>query len=104
MKEFNNIEELRENKELQSMGRYQWQKVKVKDEEVFACTTDQQYEDIIWGNTYDMLEQLFKHFNIDIDNEDKDFLLTDISSHVRDLVLEELEEEGIKFVDVFEEY
>ena len=48
MKEFKTLEEMRDDEELQSMGRYQWQKAKVNGEEVFACSTNQQYEDILW--------------------------------------------------------
>ena len=102
MKEFKTVEEMRDDEDLQSMGRYQWQKVKVNGEEVFACSTDQQYEDIIWGGINETLEQLFKHFHIS--PEDNQDYLTDLSSVVRDFVLERLEENGIEFVDVYDEY
>lgn len=102
MKEFKTIEELQANEELQKMGRYCWEKVKLENREVFACTTDQQYEDIIWGGINETLEQLFKHFHIS--PEDNQDYLTDLSSVVRDFVLERLEENGIEFVDVYDEY
>lgn len=98
MKEFNSLEELRDDKELQSMGRYCWKKVKLNGKEVFACTTNQQYEDIIWSETDEMLNHLFEHFGIVEDT-------TDLSSEIRDFVLERLEEEyGIELVDVYDEY
>lgn len=100
MLEFNSKQELQNNKELQNMGRYCWKKVKLEGKEVFACTTNQQYEDIIWSETYETLKHLFKHFNIDIDDDN----ISDYSSSIRDFVLQLLEKDGIKFVDVFHEY
>ena len=98
LKEFETLKDLQSNEELQKMGRYEWQRVKLNREEVFACTTNQQYEDILWGKTYEMLGDLYEHFEIDkIPDED-------LCSEVRDLILERLEKDGIKFVDVFDEY
>ena len=99
MKEFKTLEEMRDDEELQSMGRYQWQKAKVNGEEVFVCSTDQQYEDIIWGGIHEMLDNLFEHFELK-----SEFDASDYASDIRDKVLEMLEDEGIKFVDVYEEY
>ena len=99
MKEFKTLEEMQNDEELQSMGRYQWQKVKLNGEEVFACSTNQQYEDIIWGGIYDMLDNLFEHFEIK-----REFSASDYASDIRDKVLEMLEENGIKLVDVCDEY
>jgi len=98
MKEFKSIDELQDDKELQNMGRYCWEKVKLNGKEVFACTTDQQYEDILWGGAYEMLKELFEHFEID------KYDASDFSSDVRDFILARLEEYGIRFVDVFDEY
>ena len=98
LKEFETLEDLQSDEELQEMGRYEWQKVKLNGEEVFACSTNQQYEDILWGKTYEMLDELYKHFEI---NESPN---GDLCSEVRDLILERLEKDGIKFVDVFDEY
>ena len=100
MLKFKNVEELQNNEELQNMGRYEWNKVKLDGKEVFACTTNQQYEDIIWGETYEMLKHLFEHFKID----DEEQYTADYASTIRDFVLELLGENGIKFVDVFDEY
>lgn len=99
MKEFKTLEEMRNDEELQSMGRYQWQKAKINGEEVFVCSTDQQYEDIIWGGVYETLNNLFKHFELE-----SEFNASDYASDIRDNILERLEDEGIKFVDVYEEY
>lgn len=99
MKEFKTLEEMRDDEELQNMGRYQWQKVKLNGEEVFACSTDQQYEDIIWGGIYEMLSELFKYYELE-----SEFDASDYASDIRDKVLEMLEDEGVKFVDVYDEY
>ena len=98
IKTFNSLEELQNDKELQCMGRYCWQKVKLEGKEVFACSTNQQYEDILWGGIHEIMTQLFDHF--EIEDEDKG----EYSSLARDYILELLEENGIKFVDVYDEY
>lgn len=100
MLEFDNIEDLQNNKDLQNMGRYCWDKVKLNGKEVFACTTNQQYEDIIFGETYEMLKHLFEHFNINTEQQD----IADYTTSIRDFVLDLLRENGIEFVDVFDEY
>ena len=90
---------MQNDEELQTMGRYQWQKVKVNGEEVFACSTDQQYEDILWGGAYAMLDDLFEHFEVK-----GKFDASDYAPDIRDYILEMLKDEGIKFVDVYDEY
>ena len=100
MKEFKTLEELRNDEELQYMGRYQWRKVKVNGKEVYACTTDQQYEDIICSGIYEMLENLFKHFEISTEN----LFISDFIPDMRDLIIGNLKENEIEFVDVYEEY
>lgn len=98
MLEFKNVEELRGNKELQNMYRYEYKKVKLNGREVFACTTNQQYEDIIWGGVQDILEELDIHFGTKITRGD-------LATEIRDFILARLEYDyGIEFVDVFEEY
>lgn len=99
MKEFMTIKQMQNDEDLQSMGRYQWQKVKVNGEEVFACSTNQQYEDILWGGAYEMLDKLFEHFELK-----GKFDVSDYASIIRDNILEMLEDEGIRFVDVCDEY
>lgn len=100
MKEFKTVEELRNDEELQSMCRSEWRKVKLSGKEVFACTTDQQYEDIICGGIYDMLYNLFRHFNISTE----DMFISDFIPDMRDLIIGNLKENGIEFVNVYEEY
>ena len=99
MKKFNTEQEIKKDPELQKMCRYCWEKVELAGKEVFACTTNQQYEDILWGGALDMLNQLCEHFRIE-DEVDTN----DLASDVRDYILARLEEQGIKFVDVFDEY
>ena len=100
MLEFNTVEELRNCKELQNMGRYENKKVKLAGKEVFACTTNQQYEDIIFDAVCDIVTRLNIQFGgrlIDCPE--------DISTDIRDTVLKLLKEKyGIEFVDVFEDY
>ena len=97
MLEFNTKEELQSCEELRNMGRYQWQKVKLEGREVIACTTNQQYEDIIWGKLHSIFEELNEYYGTDIWSDD-------LASVIRDEILERLENEGIEFVDVFDEY
>lgn len=99
MKEFNSVEELRNDEELQSLGRYSWQKVKLNGKEVFACATDQQYEDIVCSGICQMLYNLFEHFELP-----ENYDTTELVSDIRDFVLGKLKEDGIEFVDVYEEY
>ena len=103
MLSFESKKELQNCEELQNMGRYQWQKVLLKGEEVIACTTDQQYEDVIWGGLYEMFKELFEYYGKSEDEVMDD--ITELSSEVRDHILDMLEKEKkIKFVDVFDEY
>ena len=105
MLEFNTVEELKNCKELMTLGRYQNQKVKLAGKEVYACTTNQQYEDIIWGGIRETLEKLNKQFGNDLFKDEDEDDITYASSLIRDAALEKLKEEfGIEFVDVFDEY
>lgn len=100
MKEFKNLAELKADKELQTMSRYSSERVLLNGKEVIACRTNQGYEDIIWGNSYEMLEELNKKypFKVDIDT-------CELASQIRDFTLNALYEQyGIEFVDVFDEY
>lgn len=98
MLEFNNIEELQNCKELQNMGRYNYEYVMLNGKKVIACTTNQQYEDIIWGGVQDILEQIDAYYGTDVASGD-------IASMTRDFILERLNDMyKIKFVDVFNEY
>ena len=100
MKEFKTVEEMRNDEELQSMCRSEWQKVKINGKEMFACTTDQQYEDIICSGIYNMLCELFEHF----ESSTEDLFVSGLVFDMRDLILGNLKENGIEFVDVYEEY
>ena len=98
MLKFNDIEELQDCKELQNMGRYQYKIVKLNGKEVFACTTNQQYEDIIWGGAQKILEELDIHYGTNLTSGD-------LACQIRDYILSCLEDGyGIRFVDVFDEY
>lgn len=98
MLEFKTKEELQNCKELQNMGRYEWQTVKLNGKEVIACTTNQQYEDIIWGGAQQILTELSDYY-------EKDLYTGDLATDIRDFILARLESEyGLEFVDVFDEY
>lgn len=97
-KEFDTLEELKNDPDLQKMGRYSWTKVMLKGKPVYACTTNQQYEDILWGGANEMLTKFNQHFNILEDPS------ADLCSDVRDFILERLQEQGIELVNVFDEY
>ena len=99
MRKFKTEQELKNDPELRDMCRYCWERVELEGKEVFACTTNQQYEDIIWGGALEMLNQLCEHFRIA-----DEINTNDLATDVRDFVLEKLEEQGVKFVDVFDEY
>lgn len=98
MKEFDTLEELKNDPDLQDMDRYSWEKVMLKGKTVYACTTNQQYEDILWGGAYEMLTEFNQHFQISKEPS------ADLCSDVRDFILERLQEQGIELVDVFDEY
>jgi hypothetical protein len=96
--EFKDIEALRDCEELKNMCRYEFRKVRLGGEEVYACTTNQQYEDIIWGGAEGILEQLDAHFGSSVAD-------VDFASEIRDFILGRLESRyKMKLVDVFEEY
>lgn len=99
MLEFETIEDLRDSKELRDMGRYEHQKVLLDGEEVIACTTDQQYDDLIWGGVYEIIEKLKSEYDLEDVEE------CDIASETRDFILEKLSQDyKIEFVDVYDEY
>ena len=92
------LEELQDNKELQNMGRYEYQEVMLNGKKVIACTTNQQYEDIIWGGAQEILEELDDYYGTDIQSGD-------LATEIRDFILARLEDSyDMKFVDVFDEY
>lgn len=98
MKKFNTVEELKRDSDLQNMSRNGWTKVLLKGKPVYACTTDQQYEDILWGGAHDILTEFNKHFQI---SEEPSL---ELCSDIRDFILEKLKEQGIELVDVLDEY
>ena len=98
MKNFNTVEQLREDPKLKTMSRYQWEKVLLDGKEVYACTTNQQYEDILYGGFEQVVKELFEHFQI------QDAYPGDYATILREYLLRELEKDGYTFVDVYEEY
>ncbi len=99
MLEFKTIEDLRNSKELRDMGEYQHQEVWLDGKEVIACTTNQQYDDIIWVGIYEIIEKLKSEY--DLENVEE----CDIASETRDFILEKLSEDyKIEFVNIYDEY
>ena len=98
MKNFATLEELKKDSELRDMNRSGWTKVLLKGKPVYACKTAQQYDDILWGGTYEMLKEFNKHFQIPEEPS------LELCSDVRDFILERLKEQGIELVDVYDEY
>jgi len=100
LREYSSVEEMRKDEELQNMGRYCHTKAKIAGKEVIVCTTNQQYDDLIWGTMYDLLISLNNEYDLKIGR-----LTNDIASELRDRVIEHLEDNfNVIFVDVFEEY
>ena len=98
MLEFNDVEELRDCKELQNMARYQYKVVKLEGKEAIVCPTNQQYEDIIWGGIQNILEEIDDVYKTNVSSGD-------LAALTRDFILNSLEDGyGVRFVDVFDEY
>ena len=98
MREYNSIEELKADKELQTMSRYAHVKARINGKEVIVCRTNQQYEDIIWGGVYDVMEKLNEKYGLTVDT-------CNYASEIRDIILGKLSDEyDVHFVDIFDEY
>lgn len=98
MLNFNSIEEIQNDERFKLMNRNDYEKVKLNGKEVIVCSTNQIYEDIIWGRIYEMLEELDDKFDLGIE-------ISDLSSNIRDDVLDKLYQyERVEFVDVYDEY
>lgn len=95
--EFNNVKEIKDCEELQKLGKYEHTRVMLNGEEVIVCGTDMAYEDQIWSRSYLLISELSKRFELDV-------CLTDFATDMRDSVLSLLENYGVTFVDVFDEY
>lgn len=98
MKHFDTVDELKSDRELRDMDKYEFEKVMLNGKPVYACTTNQQYEDIICGGAYETLENLYTHFGISEEPSN------DMCSDIRDFILEKLKEKGIEMVDIYDEY
>lgn len=98
MKHFDTLDELKSDRELRDMDKYEFEKVMLNGKPVYACTTNQQYEDIICGGAYETLENLYTHFGILEEPSN------DMCSDIRDFILEKLKEKGIEMVDIYDEY
>lgn len=95
--EFNNVKEIKDCEELQKLGKYEHTRVMLNGEEVIVCGTDMAYEDMIYGRSHLLISELNKRFDLEIDE-------TNFATDLRDAVLSLLENYGVTFVDVFDEY
>ena len=93
MLEFKSVEEMREA--LQDITTHKV--VLIDGKETIVCPTNQLYEDIIWGKAFSMLSRLERRFDVEVYS-------CDLASEIRDAILEKLEENGIRFECVHEEY
>ena len=104
MLSFNNLKELQDCEELQNMCRFEWREVILNGKTVIACTTNEQYENILWSGLNEVLEELMEYYGKDCSSHSK-YDMTDLTSEVRDFVLEKLDKEfDMRFVDVYDFY
>ena len=89
-----------------NFGKHQFEKIKVNDENVILCGTDQAFEEVLWGDAYKFVEDFCKKFGpADIEEDDYSDFATDLASKIRDLVIKEYEEEHkVRFLNVWDEY
>lgn len=87
-------------------GKYQFEKIKVNSENVILCGTDQAFEEVLWGDAYEMVGDFCKKFgSADIKEDDYSDFATDLASKIRDLVIKEYEEEHkVRFLNIWDEY
>ena len=87
-------------------GKHQFEHVTIGEKSAILCGTDQAYEEELWGDAYQMVEDFCTKFSVQPTSEDEhsDFA-TAVATQIRDLILKEYEDEyKTKFVDVYDEY
>ncbi len=83
-----------------NFGKYEFEKIKVEDEDVILCGTDQAVETDLWGGALELVENFCRMLG----TVDKDFE-TDMASKIRDLVISEYEKDKkVRFLNVYDEY
>lgn len=103
MKKYNTIEDA-QNKH-RELGKYESEVVEINNKKVILSGTNQKYEDILFGGVLATLENLKDSYRKDLNELGVDVDTMDISSQVRDFVLEILENQyNVEFVEQCEEY
>lgn len=82
------------------MGKYDHELVTINGKKIIMCGTNMPYEDIIWDCYNQMLDRLDKQFP----ELEKLGGLPFEASDLRDKLLDDLQEKGIVFEDVDDEY
>ena len=103
IKKFKNLKEAKAfyEKDENYMGKYVHELVEIEGKKVIMCGTDMPYEDIIYDCCSQMIKRLYKQFpELGLELNDLPFEASDL----RDKILEYLEEGGIVFEDVDDEY
>lgn len=87
-------------------GKHEFEKIKVRDEDVILCGTNQAVEENLWGSAYEIVKEFCERFGpIAIEEDDYSDFATDLASKIRDLVIKEYEEEHkVRFINVWDEY
>ena len=93
----------------QHFGKYQYQHVKIANNNTILCGTDMAYEQTLYGDAQDIVENFINKFATPtlLQNAtlSKDQITTAITTAVRDLVIEQFEEHfQTEFIDVYDEY
>lgn len=97
-----------------NFGEYYFEHIKINGEKAILCGTDKPYEEELWGQAYELVQDFCKKFHNDegtekLDNDElEDFysdFATDTASKIRDLVIKEYEDVmKSKFIDAHGEY
>ena len=104
MKNFKTLEEAKDY--AKNFRKHQFEHVSIDGSSAILCGTDQAYEEELYGDAYQMVEDFCMKFAHEpISEDDCSDFATDIATKIRDLILKEYEEEHeTKFVDVYDEY
>lgn len=95
-KHFSSVDELKKDTAMQAMSRYAYRKAIVGNKEMIVVPTMQQIEDPIYNAAAELCEAIFDTYDL----ERNDGVIEDI----RDAIYQKLEENGICFLPLFEEY
>lgn len=103
IKKFKNLKEAKAfyEKDENYMGKYDHELVEIAGKKVIMCGTGMPYEDIIWDCYNQMINRLYEQFP-ELEEIGQGCLPE--ASDLRDEFLDKLQEDGIVFEDVDDEY